>query len=842
MNSTTPSRGTPRSRELIRVLFVDTGATTVRAAKSVFEDEFGIDVTVASRSDDVFRSLESVDCVVQEIRPPIVHDLDVLEAVCDSFPGLPYIVFSEIRATDLVGEALSQGATDYVRTDADDAGYWLLASRVRRAVDRRYGDELERSDGFYSDVVDGSCLLDESGSFVAVSASYGELFGYDPEHLIGESLPSVFPASEASTLETVFDRVRRRGRTVEEVTARRRDGDAVPVLVSLARRADDQYVCTVFDRSDRTAGITADTDHDTIGLERALSRLEAMVTERLGNETETDTDQDLCEAVVEVIENGNESAAVAIYLYDEPTDGLSRRAVTTRFDESATTLSFEAESTPAWTAFVERTPVFVADVHPEPAEPVQNPAMARGLVVPVGTAGVLVAGTIDGTRLTPLDHAFVRLSSATAGTVLDRIESQRCLSECHRRLERANLETERFETRLDLVRHVARVIGRAWTRPELERAICEHVVATGQYDFVRIADVDEVDERVRERTWAGAEKPYLERLDSSVDTLVGQGEPMATAIETKTVQASRHLLTGSVDEQWRQEAVTRGYRSIVGVPLVFRERTYGGLAVYSEQPDRFDDAERDLFEDLGRWVAQAIHAIETRAALVGRGGVELEFRVRDREIEFLEWARETGCAFEFETVVSRPDGSIRGFFTISGAPVERILELASRSPSVTETRLVTQRGDRHLFECTFTEDSVVARLLEYGVLPKTMSASEDAGRLVVSLPDRTTVREFVGFFTGLYPDSTLVRRQDHEFVDRPGYGFRSDLENALTDKQFEALETAFLSGYFDVPRETTGEGVADLLGVSQPTFNNHLRVAQRKLLSIVFTDDPDPKE
>ncbi len=839
MNSTTPSRGTPRSKEPIRVLIVDTGATTVRAAKHVFEGDFGIDVTVASRSDDVVRSLESVDCVVHEIRPPIVHDVDVLGAVRESFPGLPYIVFSEVRVTDLVGEALSAGATDYVRTDADDAGYWLLASRVRRAVARHQGDALGRSSWSSGDVVDGSCLVDESGSFVAVSESYGELFGYDPEHLLGEPWTTVFPAGEASTLESALDRVRSHGRAVEKATGCRRDGDPFRALVSLARGTGEEFVCTVFDRGDRTGAIAAGADQGTIGLERALGRLESLITERLGT---ADTDQDLCEAVVETIANGNESTAAAIYLYDETNDALSRRAVTTRFDESTITVSLDDESTPSWTAFVERTPVLVAELYPEPHEPVQDPAMARGVVVPVGTAGVLVAGTIDGARLTPLDHAFVRLSSATAGTVLDRIESQRRLRECRRRLERTTLEVARLETRLDLVRRIARVIGRAWTRPELERGICEHVVATDRYDFVRIADVDEVDERVRNRTWAGADNAFLERLDSSVSTLVDGDEPMATAIETNAVQCSRHLLTESVDERWRQEAVAQGYRSIVAVPLVFRERTYGGLAVYSEQPDRFDDAERSLFEELGRWVAQAIHAIETRTALVGRGGVELEFRVRDREVDFLEWARETGCTFEFETVVSRPDGSIRGFFTISGAPVERILELASRSPSVTETRLVTQRGDKHLFECTLTEDSVVAHLLQYGVVPKTMSATDAAGRLVVSLPEHTTVREFVDFFTGRYPDSTLVRRQDHEFADRPGYGFRSELENELTAKQFEALETAFLSGYFDVPRETTGDGVADLLGISQPTFNNHLRVAQRKLLSIVFADDPDPEE
>jgi len=50
------------------------------------------------------------------------------------------------------------------------------------------------------------------------------------------------------------------------------------------------------------------------------------------------------------------------------------------------------------------------------------------------------------------------------------------------------------------------------------------------------------------------------------------------------------------------------------------------------------------------------------------------------------------------------------------------------------------------------------------------------------------------------------------------------------------LQTAYFSGYFDWPRERTGEEVAASLGITQSTFNNHLRTAERKLLDRLLDD------
>ncbi|MEA5410000.1 helix-turn-helix domain-containing protein [Haloarculaceae archaeon H-GB2-1] len=56
----------------------------------------------------------------------------------------------------------------------------------------------------------------------------------------------------------------------------------------------------------------------------------------------------------------------------------------------------------------------------------------------------------------------------------------------------------------------------------------------------------------------------------------------------------------------------------------------------------------------------------------------------------------------------------------------------------------------------------------------------------------------------------------------------------MTERQLEVLETAYYSGYFEEPRDTTGEELADALGVSAPTITGHLRAGQRKLFSLLF--------
>ena len=54
---------------------------------------------------------------------------------------------------------------------------------------------------------------------------------------------------------------------------------------------------------------------------------------------------------------------------------------------------------------------------------------------------------------------------------------------------------------------------------------------------------------------------------------------------------------------------------------------------------------------------------------------------------------------------------------------------------------------------------------------------------------------------------------------------------ALTDRQREVLALAVERGYYEIPRETTTAALAEELDVSRRTVEDHLRRAERKLLT-----------
>lgn len=56
----------------------------------------------------------------------------------------------------------------------------------------------------------------------------------------------------------------------------------------------------------------------------------------------------------------------------------------------------------------------------------------------------------------------------------------------------------------------------------------------------------------------------------------------------------------------------------------------------------------------------------------------------------------------------------------------------------------------------------------------------------------------------------------------------------LTDRQLEALCTAFELGYFERPKRANATEVAEHLGISRSTFAEHLAAAQRKLFEDVL--------
>ena len=67
--------------------------------------------------------------------------------------------------------------------------------------------------------------------------------------------------------------------------------------------------------------------------------------------------------------------------------------------------------------------------------------------------------------------------------------------------------------------------------------------------------------------------------------------------------------------------------------------------------------------------------------------------------------------------------------------------------------------------------------------------------------------------------------------------FRANSESPLTERQREVTAEALARGYYDWPRKITNSELADELNISRATLHEHLRKAERTLLSASLPDE-----
>ncbi|PSQ22150.1 hypothetical protein BRD04_05105 [Halobacteriales archaeon QS_9_67_17] len=115
-----------------------------------------------------------------------------------------------------------------------------------------------------------------------------------------------------------------------------------------------------------------------------------------------------------------------------------------------------------------------------------------------------------------------------------------------------------------------------------------------------------------------------------------------------------------------------------------------------------------------------------------------------------------------------------------------------------------------------------------------LTAAQGTVELTCETAPSADVRELVEGVQQSYPETRLVAKREVERSVRTPTEFQQALAERLTDKQRSVLQAAYHAGYFDWPRGSTAEELADSIGVSSPTLHNHLRRAQRKLLAAFF--------
>jgi PAS domain S-box-containing protein len=131
----TGGSGTP-----VRVLHVEDDESLADVA-STFLERADDDFEVATRS-DADSALEyladnEVDCIVSDHDMPGRNGLEFLDAVRESHPELPFILFTGKGSEEIASDAIGAGVTDYLQKESGSEQYTVLANRIRNAVEKQ---------------------------------------------------------------------------------------------------------------------------------------------------------------------------------------------------------------------------------------------------------------------------------------------------------------------------------------------------------------------------------------------------------------------------------------------------------------------------------------------------------------------------------------------------------------------------------------------------------------------------------------------------------------------------------------------------------------------------------
>ncbi len=193
----------------------------------------------------------------------------------------------------------------------------------------------------------------------------------------------------------------------------------------------------------------------------------------------------------------------------------------------------------------------------------------------IGTTGI----ARDITRRRQMEEALKKVSRAL-----------KAITECHQAMMRASREEE------------------------LLNEVCRIIEEVGGYlmAWVGYAEHDR-DKTVRPVAKKGFDADYVRMVKVTwSESATGRG-PVGTAIRKGKPAICRDTRIDADFAPWRQQALERGYASLLALPLKHHQ-TFGALAIYAAEPNAFDDEEINLLLGLANDLAYGITAL--------RGGAE----------------------------------------------------------------------------------------------------------------------------------------------------------------------------------------------------------------------------
>lgn len=455
--------------------------------------------------------------------------------------------------------------------------------------------------------------------------------------------------------------------------------------------------------------------------------------------------------------------------------------------------------------------------------------------VSLGSHGVLMGRTAETDTAVDYLRDAITIVATNTESALTRLEQAALLDERKRELERQRTELASLRQTNEVIRSVNRAITSVRSQREIERLVCERLVGDDRYTYAWIGEYDLETDQVTPRAKAGlganvtVDRPVSLTDRYSAETLEAVVDRRQVAVETPTEtgeESGLRYVTESVADTG----------TVVLVPIIHNEVLYDVLIVYSSDHTSVGHREQDVLAELGETIGYALRTAEQRRALVGDADTEVVFEIECDTEHLIRLSATADCTITLESLSTRSDGRLRQFVLVEDAEPAALMEYAERM-GIDEPTVLVERDDCFVATLTTDQSPVVDCIAEQGVSLTEFSATAGHGTISVTVPDTTDIRSLAELLASTFSRAELrAKRQLDTTADTP-QGFREQLEETLTDRQHETLQAAYHAGFFAWPRTNNGETIADRLGISGPTFLQHLRAGERKLLEELFEQE-----
>ncbi len=179
----------------IRVLLVDDERDLADMAALFLEREHdALETDAVTNPGDALARLKAddFDCVVSDYDMPTMNGLELLDAVRDDHPELPFVLFTGKGSEEIASEAISAGVSGYLQKESGVDQYTVLANVVANAVEkyrteRALHESERRFEAVFNDPFSFIGLLETNGTVIAVNQTALDAVGEKSGTVEGKS-------------------------------------------------------------------------------------------------------------------------------------------------------------------------------------------------------------------------------------------------------------------------------------------------------------------------------------------------------------------------------------------------------------------------------------------------------------------------------------------------------------------------------------------------------------------------------------------------------------------------------------------------------------------------------